>query len=145
MYYYTPWKFFTPALADILSLESEWQQVSLGLQDSPQYSDQSKQCCNIWMVFFCSLIFNSFSLLSKTLWIVPSMPVTIGITFMCHSFLSCLLLLFYSLWVFHLSVSWWSFTGVWVTASLLRSPAVKLGSHQVWKLLNRKQKVSPFN
>ena len=28
----------------------------------------------------------------------------------------------YSLRVFHISVSWWSFTGVWVTASLLKSP-----------------------
>ena len=26
--------------------------------------------------------------------------------------------------VFHISVSWWSFTGVWVTASLLKSPGL---------------------
>ena len=32
-----------------------------------------------------------------------------------------LLLLLYSLRVFHNSISWWSFTGVWVTTSLLRS------------------------
>ena len=30
----------------------------------------------------------------------------------------------YSLRVFHFSVSWWSFTGVWVTASLLKSPGL---------------------
>ena len=30
----------------------------------------------------------------------------------------------YSLRVFHLSVRWWSFTGVWVTASLLKSPGL---------------------
>ena len=34
------------------------------------------------------------------------------------------LLLSYSSRVFHISVSWWSFTGVWVTASLLKSPQV---------------------
>ena len=26
--------------------------------------------------------------------------------------------------IFHISVSWWSFTGVWVTASLLKSPGL---------------------
>ena len=30
----------------------------------------------------------------------------------------------YSFRVFHISVSWWSFTGVWVTASLLKSPGL---------------------
>ena len=30
----------------------------------------------------------------------------------------------YSLRVFLISVSWWSFTGVWVTASLLKSPGL---------------------
>ena len=39
------------------------------------------------------------------------------------SFFSCLLwLLFHSLWVFHAKVRRWSFSGVWVTVSLLRSP-----------------------
>ena len=33
--------FFTPALADDLSLESEEQQVSSGLQNSFQFSDRS--------------------------------------------------------------------------------------------------------
>ena len=31
---------------------------------------------------------------------------------------------FYSLRVFHISVSWWFFTGVWVTASFLKSPGL---------------------
>ena len=39
-YYYTPGEFFKPALADGLSLESEWQQISSGLRDSSQYSQQ---------------------------------------------------------------------------------------------------------
>ena len=33
---------FTSALADGFSLESEWQQVSLSLQDSSQYSGRSQ-------------------------------------------------------------------------------------------------------
>ena len=31
---------------------------------------------------------------------------------------------FYFLWVFHTCVSWWSFTGVWVITSLLKSPGL---------------------
>ena len=38
-----------------------------------------------------------------------------------------LLLLFYSFRVFRISVSWLSFTGVWVTASLLKSPGLVSG------------------
>ena len=37
-YYFTPWEFFTSVLADGLSLKFEWQQVSLFLRDSSQYS-----------------------------------------------------------------------------------------------------------
>ena len=37
----TPNEFFTPAFADGLSLEDEWQQVSLSLQDSSYYSSRS--------------------------------------------------------------------------------------------------------
>ena len=32
------------------------------------------------------------------------------------------LLLYCSLWVFHTSIIWWFFTGVWLIASLLKSP-----------------------
>ena len=34
------------------------------------------------------------------------------------------IIIIYSLRVFHISVSWWSFTEVWVTASLLKSPGL---------------------
>ena len=40
--YYCYYKFFPPALADCLSLESEWQQVSSRLQDVSQNSDRSQ-------------------------------------------------------------------------------------------------------
>ena len=38
-----------------------------------------------------------------------------------------LLIIIYSFRVFHISVNWWFFTGVWVTASLLRSPGLVSG------------------
>ena len=38
-------KFFTLMFADCLSLVSEWQQISLCLQDYSQYSVRSYQCC----------------------------------------------------------------------------------------------------
>ena len=40
-------EFFTSALADGLSLEFEWQQVSSSLHDSTQYSGRSQQCCSL--------------------------------------------------------------------------------------------------
>ena len=39
---FTPWEFFTSALAGGLSLKFEWQQVSSSLQDSSQYSGCSQ-------------------------------------------------------------------------------------------------------
>ena len=44
---FTPLEFFTSALADSLSLEFVWQQVSSSLQDSSQYSGRSQQCCSL--------------------------------------------------------------------------------------------------
>ena len=40
------WEFFTPALGDDLSLESEWLQVFSSQQDSFQYPGRSQQCCS---------------------------------------------------------------------------------------------------
>ena len=45
--YFTPWEFFTSALPDGLSLESEWQQVTSSFQDSSQYSGWSQQCYSL--------------------------------------------------------------------------------------------------
>ena len=44
---FTPLEFFTSVLADGFSLEFEWQQVSLSLQDSSQDSVRSYQCCRL--------------------------------------------------------------------------------------------------
>ena len=41
---YTPCEFFMQVLAEGLSVQSEWKQVSLSLQDSTQYSGRSSQC-----------------------------------------------------------------------------------------------------
>ena len=38
-----------------------------------------------------------------------------------------IIIITYSFRVFHISISWWSFTGVWVTASLLKSPGLFSG------------------
>ena len=37
---------------------------------------------------------------------------------------SVIIIIIISIGVFHISVSWWSFTGVWVTARLLKSPGL---------------------
>ena len=46
-YYYYYYEFFTSVFANELSLESVWQQISSGLQDSSQYSSLFKQCCSL--------------------------------------------------------------------------------------------------
>ena len=80
------WEFFTPALANGFSLESEWQQVSTSLQDFYQYSSWS-QCCNLDGFHTFS---KSSSPCTNPLVTVPSAPVLTGITFnfMSHSFFS---------------------------------------------------------
>ena len=55
----TPWEFFTSVLADGLSLETEWQQVSSSLQDSSQYSCRSQQYCCL----DCLHLFSHFQVL----------------------------------------------------------------------------------
>ena len=42
-----PYEFFTPILANGLSLETERQQVFSSLQDFSHYSDRSKKCCSL--------------------------------------------------------------------------------------------------
>ena len=97
----------------------------------------------VWMVSTRPPTSKSSSLFSNPLVTVPNTSITIGIIVNCifHSFFSPLarsryLSLFshffhyyyyYSLIrAFHISVSRWFFTGVWVTASLLKSPGLFL-------------------
>ena len=74
------------SLADDLSLESEWQQVSSSLQDSSQFSGWSQQCCSL-DVSTHPLISKSASLCTNPLVTVPRALITIDITvtFMFHS------------------------------------------------------------
>ena len=44
-----------------------------------------------------------------------------------YSFIIIIIIIIYSFRVFHISVSWWFFTGVWVTASLFKSPGLVSG------------------
>ena len=100
----------------------------------------------VWMVSTRPPISNSSWALTKPLDIFPSAPITMDITAISStiaflvlwqglsSFLatskSIILLLFYLLRVFH--ISWWFFTGVWVTASLLDTVFLK-APHRVIK------------
>ena len=123
-------EFFTSALADGLSLEFEWQQVSLRLQDSSQYSSHSP--------------------FSNPFVTIPNAPISIGeiVTCMFHSFFFNSLARFrylsffsryfsfilwsagtakstiYYYYYFHTSVTWLFFHGVCQTANLLRSSRV---------------------
>ena len=45
-------------------------------------------------------------------------------------------IIIYSFWVFHISVSWWFFTGVCVAASLLKSPQVFRTSLRILAVLS---------
>ena len=42
-------------------------------------------------------------------------------------FIIIIIIIIYSFRVFHISVSWWLFTEVWVTAILLKSPGLVSG------------------
>ena len=96
----------------------------------------------LWMVSIRSPTSKSSSPFNNPLVTVPKAPITIGaiVTFMFQGFfqisskVEVLILLFtfliiiiYSFRIFHISVSWWFFTGVWVTASLLKSPGLVSG------------------
>ena len=92
-----------------------------------------------WMVSTRPSTSKSFSPFSNPLFTVPNAPITIGIIVTCmfHSFFNSLArsrylsffshsfsFILWSLWAFHISVSWRSFTWVWVTANLLKSPGL---------------------
>ena len=69
----------------------------------------------VWIVTARLLISNFTQPSYQTFWIDPSASVEIGIINST------------SLRIFHISVSWWFFTGGWVAASLLKSPGLVSG------------------
>ena len=100
----------------------------------------------VWIISIRPRISNSYSPLFKTLGIVPNSPITfvMTVTFMFHSFFYFPTFFYYQCvvrqdgkihyyyyyyycylhWSFSHQRNWWSFTGVWVTASLLKSPGL---------------------
>ena len=139
-------EFFTPILTIGFFLKSEWQQVSSSLQDTSLYSSWSLQRSGLDGLDSSNLLFFQFPFLET----IPSAPTTIGVTitltFHClfgspaRSKYFWSSFYFYSVvrWVlssislffsspilprvgFYTSVSWRSFTGVWVIANLFRS------------------------
>ena len=134
-------------LADSFSMESEWQQVSSSLRDSSQGSGRSQQFCSlngvdpssvflIHQSFFltflrsfqlhqllnCPFISKFSSPFINPSVTVPRAPITIEINVINN------IIIILPIRVFHISISWWFFTGVWVTASLLKSPGLVSGS-----------------
>ena len=88
------------------------------------------------------LISKSSSPRTNPLVTVLSIPITIGIYYYYYYY--------YSLRVFHIRISWWSFTGVWMTASLLKSPALfsVFWDAVVWMVSTcppTSKSLSPFN
>ena len=77
-YYLTPCEFFTPTLAEGLSLEFEWQPVHIGVLDFSQYSGQSQKCCRQDGIDLSSC-FQHFLSSFQDLWTVPTASITIGI------------------------------------------------------------------
>ena len=75
----------------------------------------------IWLVLtalFCAAIRRDSVSLLKFLFLSQVQ------VFSCEMFI---IIIIYSFRVFHIRVSWWFFTGVWVTASLLKSPGLVSG------------------
>ena len=148
------WEFFTTVLVD--DLEFEWQQVSLSLQDSSEYSGWSYQFCNLDDLHSSSY-FQVLQSLFQSLVSVLSAPTTtdIIVTFIFHLLLSLLLLLlFHSLRVFHISLSNWSFH--WglsdnkspLVSRILLSILADLSNVVVWVVSTRlliSKSSSPFN
>ena len=76
------------------------------------------------------LAWSNWNFLHISQWIPLLTQSCLALYSFCANFLHSLIMwllvscLSYSLRVFHTSLSWWSFTGVWVTASLLKSPGL---------------------
>ena len=73
-----PWEIFTPMLADGLSLEVEWQQISMTLLTILANLNNVV----VWMVSTCPPISKSSSLFTNSLGIVLSVPITVIIIYL---------------------------------------------------------------
>ena len=87
----TSWEFFTSALADGLSVEFEWQQVSSSLQDSSQYSSRSKKSV-VWMESILPPIsdyFNLFPIFWGPFQVHLLLLLLLLLLLFIHSFIHC--------------------------------------------------------
>ena len=117
---------------------------SLGDSKSPQVSRTRLSILAVlsdavvWIVSTRPLTSKSSRTFNNPLVTVPNAPITIGtiVTFMFHSFfqfsskvevLIIIIIIIYSFRFLHISVNWWFFIGVWVTASLPKSPGLVTG------------------
>ena len=80
----------------------------------------------VWMVSIHPDICKSSSPWINYLVTEPRTPITncISECFIIIIIIIIINIIIYSFRVFHISVSWWFFTGVWVTASFLKSPGL---------------------
>ena len=130
-----PLEFFLSVSADGFLLEFEWQQVSSSLLKSPSdlfCGPPGQQSRQFFKFSFFVVVVNSYKcgLLAGIRWSVCKLKSQRSL---CVSFsrtgagfciiIIIMIIIIYSFRVFHISISWWFFTGVWVTASLRKSPA----------------------
>ena len=120
--HFTPWEFSTPVWAVGPSLESEWELVSSALQNS-EYSGQCQQSCSLNSLD-SSLIFKLYQ--SWFRFFMGRSKYINDNWYHCHPHILHYIII-YSFRIFHISISRWFFTGVWVTASLLKSPGFVSG------------------
>ena len=71
-----------------------------------------------------NLIDNSRWIMHNSQWITIPAHSCLIVYSSCSSFLHLLHLFLLFIIVFHISISWWSFTGDWVTVNLLQSPGL---------------------
>ena len=119
---------FSPlALADGFSLEFAWQQVNSSLKTSAQFSVRTQYCCCLDGLHFSyyfdvfSYVFQSFGDCSKCNnynWYHRLFHVPYFFHFYSKFYYYLLIR------AFQISINRWFFTGVWVTASLLKSPGL---------------------
>ena len=62
--------------------------------------------------------------------------ITIIINIIVITIIIIIIIIIYSFRVFHVSVNWWLFTGVWVTASLHKSPRLVSGIWPFFAMLS---------
>ena len=131
-----------------------WKNRSQKLINAFVPEQRSRQCIWVRLLFFVFVfvllllillcitaiqqynfkIWSNFNYLNGSQWIIFPTQSCQVLYFLSWVYIILLLLLFDSLWVFHISISWWSFIAVWVTTSLQYSSQYsgRLNNAVVW-------------